>query len=77
MARKINVNGSVVIYTAEGTKVLDAEVRHVFNMHGEWYKFKFDVAENYLLIGGARTVPTDNYNAPRNLDKKNDENKLG
>ena len=65
MARKINVNGSVVIYTAEGAKVLDAEVRHIFNMHGEWYKFKFDVAENYLLIGGARTVPTDNIHAAK------------
>ena len=60
MARKIKPNGSVVIYTPEGTKIIDAEVRHIFNVHSDTYKFKFDAPEKYLLIGGARTVPTDN-----------------
>ena len=63
--RKIKPTGSVVIYTDEGTKILDAEVRHFFNVHAEWYEFKFDAPEKYLLIGGARTVLTDNIHAAK------------
>ena len=62
---KIKPTGSAVIYTAEGVKVIEAEVRHVFNVHGDWYKFKFDAPEKYLLIGGARTVPSDNVHAAK------------
>ena len=63
--RKIKPTGAAVIYTAEGAKIIDAEVRHFFNCHGEWYKFKFNFEEKYLLIGGARTVPSDNIHAAK------------
>ena len=63
--RKIKPTGSAVIYTAEGAKVVEAEVRHIFNVHTDRYAFKFDEPEKYLLIGGARTVPTDNIHAAK------------
>ena len=65
MGRKYEVTGQAVIYTAEGAKIIDCEVRRWANVHGDWNEFHFDnkfrkeYGEKYILIGGARTVPTD------------------
>ncbi len=65
--RKYEITGQAVIYTLEGAKIIDCEVRRAANVHGDWNEFRFDKAfrkeygEKYLLIGGARTVPTDNF----------------
>ena len=60
MGRKFEVTGKAVIYTIDGVKVVDAEVRRQFNTHLDTCSFKFKYDGDYLLIGGARTVPTDN-----------------
>lgn len=60
MARKREITGKAVIYTSEGVKVVDAEVRRRFNIALDTCEFKFDYDGDYLLIGGARTVPADN-----------------
>ena len=57
--KKIEVTGQAVIYTKDGVKVVDAEVRRFFNIYCDSCTFKFDYPEDYLLIGGARTVPTE------------------
>lgn len=59
MGRKYEVTGKAVIYTKDGVKVVDAEVRRKANAHGDWCEPKTKVSEDYLLIGHARTVPTD------------------
>lgn len=63
MGRKFEVTGKAVIYTKDGIKVVDAEVRRYFNAHQDSNEFKFKYGEPYLLIGGARTVKTDNHYA--------------
>ena len=63
MARKREITGKAVIYTSEGVKVVDAEVRRRFNIALDTCEFKFDYDGEYLLIGGARTVSTDNIHA--------------
>lgn len=60
MGRKLEVTGKAVIYTKDGVKVIDAEVRRQFNTHLDTCSFKFKYDGDYLLIGGARTVPNDN-----------------
>ena len=57
---KREINGKAVIYTADGVKVLDAEVKRYFNVYLEERRPKFDFDKEYLLIDCARTVPTDN-----------------
>lgn len=65
MSRKYEVTGAAVIYTADGAKIIDCEVRRWANAHGDGNDFRFDNAfrkeygEKYILIGGARTVPTE------------------
>ena len=63
MGRKFEVTGKAVIYTKDGVKVVDAEVRRYFNAHQDSNEFKFKGGEPHLLIGGARTVKTDNHYA--------------
>ena len=64
MARKREITGQVVLYTTEGTHVVDAEVRHNFNAHGSFLRTKnFKQPEKSLLVAMARTVPTDNVHA--------------
>lgn len=58
MAREIT--GKAVIYTNEGVKVIDAEVRRKANAHADYCIAKFRYPDDYLLVGAARTVPTDN-----------------
>ena len=66
MGYKYEVTGKAVVYTEEGAKILDSEVRRYFNANADYCEFRFDnktkkeLGEKYLLIGGARTVPTDN-----------------
>lgn len=64
MGRKREITGKAVIYTPyEGVKVLDAEVRREFNCHGDGCTARFDYSDDYLPIGCARTVVTDNHYA--------------
>lgn len=63
MGRKFEITGKAVIYTAEGVKVVDAEVRRRFNANADDCTFKYKCTEPHILIGGARTVPTDNHYA--------------
>ena len=60
MGRKFEVTGKAVIYTKAGAKIVDAEVRRKFNSNFDGNDFKIKTDEEYLLIGGARTKPTDN-----------------
>ena len=66
MGRKYEVTGKAVVYTPDGAEIIDCEVRRSFNINGDENIFRFDKAtksklgEKYLLIGGARTVSTDN-----------------
>lgn len=60
MARKLEITGKAVIYTHSGAKIVDAEVRRASNMHADWCTFKINYDGDYLLIGGARDVPTVN-----------------
>ena len=60
MARKIEITGKAVIYTKDGVQVIDAEVRRKFNANYDGCAFKFNFDGDYLLIGGARTIPTEN-----------------
>ena len=59
MGRGREITGKAVIYTADGVKVIDAEVRRYANAQGDEVDSRFDYEEPYLYIGGARTVPTD------------------
>lgn len=65
MGRKYEVTGNAVIYTLDGVKVVDCEVRRKASVYGDSNDFHFDnkfrkqYGEKYILIGGARTVPTD------------------
>ncbi len=60
MARKREITGQAVIYTADGVKVVDAEVRREFNLHAENRVVRnFKYPEEYLLIDAARTIPTE------------------
>lgn len=59
MGRKVKRTGKAVIYTKDGVKIVDAEIRRWANSHGDWNEFKLKPDEDYMLIGGARTVPTD------------------
>ena len=69
MAREIT--GKAVIYTNEGVKVIDAEIRRKANAHADYCIAKFRYPDDYLLVGAARTVPTDNIFAKNafNLDR--------
>lgn len=60
MGRKFEVTGKAVIYTPNGVKVVDAEVRRWFNNQGDGNRFSIKYNEPYVLIGGARDVPADN-----------------
>ena len=66
MSRKFEVTGKAVVYTEDGAKIIPCEVRRRFNINMDTNDFRFDIktkkdlGENYLLIGGARTIPTDN-----------------
>lgn len=60
MGRKFEVTGKAVIYTKDGVKIVDAEVRRKFNVNYDGCDFKIKTDEEYLLIGGARTIQTDN-----------------
>ena len=55
MGRIFEVTGKAVIYTADGVKVVDAQVRSYFNVNADYNHFTFKHDEPYLLIGGART----------------------
>lgn len=59
MARKREITGKVVIYTKNGTRIIDAEVRCYYNAQGEYSQSRFDCDEDYLLVAQARTIPTD------------------
>lgn len=61
MGRKFEITGKAVIYTEAGGQVVDCETRRYFNAHADGNDFRFKNLEgNYLLVGGARTVPSDN-----------------
>ena len=60
MGRKFEATGEAVVYTEGGAKIVDAEVRRVFNAHHDANHFKLQVDGKYLLVGGARTKPSDN-----------------
>lgn len=60
MGRKYEVTGKAVIYTKDGVKVVDSDVRRLFNINQDSCTFKTKETGEYLLVGGARTVPTDN-----------------
>ena len=57
---KFEVTGKAVLYTRAGVKVVDAQVRRYFNSNCDSNNFKVKQTGDYMLIGGARTVPTDN-----------------
>lgn len=60
MAREIT--GKAVIYTADGVKVVDAEVRRQVYHLTEYRVLKnFKYKGDYLMIDCARTVPTDDH----------------
>lgn len=63
MGRKREITGKVVVYTDSGTKVIDAEVRHIFNAHGSSISAKAKCDEPHITICAARTIPTDNIHA--------------
>lgn len=56
----MEVTGQAVVYTRDGVKIIDAEVRRIMNNHMDSITIRFNLQEDYLLIGGARTVPTEN-----------------
>lgn len=60
MSRKIKVTGKSVIYTKDGAKVLDSEVRRYFNVNYDSNRGKFNFDGDYLLIGHARFAPKEN-----------------
>lgn len=60
VCKRFEVTGKAVIYTSDGVKVVPAEVRRMFNNHYDTCTIKFDYSGDYLLIGGARDVPTTN-----------------
>lgn len=57
---KREITGKAVIYTADGVKVVNAEVRRYFNVYSDERRAKFNFDKDYLLIDCARAVPTDN-----------------
>ena len=57
MAREIT--GKAVIYTYDGVKVIDVEVRRKFNVCLDSVTARFNYPDDYLLVGAARTVPTN------------------
>ena len=60
MGMKREITGKAVIYTADGVKVIDAEVRRYFNAHSDGRRARFNFKKDYLFIDCARTIPTDN-----------------
>ena len=60
MGMKREITGKAVIYTADGVKVIDAEVRRYFNVHSDERRARFNFEKDYLFIDCARTIPTDN-----------------
>ena len=58
MGRKFEITGKAVIYTKDGVKVVDSEVRRYFDANASWCKFKYKYDEPHMLIGGARTLTT-------------------
>lgn len=70
MGAKYEVTGKTVIYTKDGVKIVDAEVRREFNLYLDTCKVRFKYNGcltkfthddgDYILLGCARTVPTDN-----------------
>ena len=60
MGRKFEITGKAVIYTHDGAKIIDAEVRRQANAQYDGLIFRFNFDQPYILIGGARDVPTDN-----------------
>lgn len=70
MARKHEITGKVVIYTENGTQIVDAEVRRLHNAHSDTLELKrFTYPEKYLLIAMARTIPSDNIHAAQPCQK--------
>lgn len=57
---RFEVTGKAVIYTKGGAKIVDSEVRRYFNVGYDGNNYSTQIKEPYLLIGGARDVPTDN-----------------
>ena len=57
---KREITGKAVIYTHDGAKIIDAEVRRQFNVYQDSNRYRFNFADDYVLVGGARTVETDN-----------------
>ena len=61
MARKFEVTGKAVLYTRDGVEIVDAEVRRKFNNHMDTCEPKTgEIQKPFILVGCARTVPTDN-----------------
>lgn len=56
MSRKFGVTGKAVIYTRDGAKIVDAEVRRIFNANYDGLDFKYTFDEPHILIGGVRTI---------------------
>ena len=58
----MEITGKAVLYTHDGVKVVDAEVRRYFNANADYNEAKniqFS-GKDYLLIGGARLAPKQN-----------------
>lgn len=62
---KFEVTGQAVVFTPDGVKILDCMVRRWASAMSEYLRFhlsnadKKALGDNYILIGGARTVPTN------------------
>lgn len=62
---RFEITGQAVVFTPDGVKVLDCMVRRWASAISEYLRFhlsnadKKALGDNYILIGGARTVPTN------------------
>ena len=68
--RRAEITGKVVLYTENGTQIIDAEVRRLYNTNSDTLELKrFSYPEKYLLIAMARTIPSDNIHAAQPCQK--------